>query len=227
MTCPSTIDEWVASGGSGPFHRGIYNFMIPLTFHTGGERWLVRFPNDVNCTSPQAKHLGRLYPMHSEYETVKVLQQIAPQYIPNAWLPAPAKDQLPHFFMEFIPSMSPDNPLAGQTRKFGWEPTLDTTIRDMAAFYMRLASVPFEGIGSFMSGHYTLRSDGIVAPPLSRYLRFGPWTDLKHAGPYMTSREMWLAAIDFRMLQIEGGAIGEWWEWQQAYLALSWTSATS
>jgi hypothetical protein len=103
-----------------------------------------------------------------------------------------------------------------------WNPGFKTTLRDIATFAIQLASTSFRGIGSF---HPSTAGNGgpdvsTDAPSVGPLLRLGAWIELEDAGPYRTSRDAYMAAINHRLLQIENGAIGDPSIWGPAYVSL-------
>lgn len=69
------------------FLLGGFNFNVRVNFGTG-EVWLARFPTDYILATPARIQPARRT-MLSEYETLKILRKMSPEFIPNAWLPDP------------------------------------------------------------------------------------------------------------------------------------------
>lgn len=204
-TCSVTIPD-VADviGGRYPLWGG-RNVNIAVDFDNG-VRWLARFPHEGQATPSRA---APRYEMLCELETHRVLKQIAPEFVPEAWLPHTT--QYDFYFLENIPG--------SKVSKL----TLPNAIRDIAAFTVKLASVPFSGVGSFHPAQANTsvldHNQGGTLPSVGPLWRKGSFSAMPYRGPFRTSRDAWLAAIDFRLAQLEAGSIGPRFRRVDAYLA--------
>lgn len=180
--------------------NGIMNLHTMATFDDG-VKWLARIrATDAYSICPEREMRRRV--LRSEVITTRLLHQIDPKLIPNAYGPptvfmqeAPLPDYL---FVDFMEGEVID----GENR---YDPGYcEQPLRDLAALFVKLACKPFEGIGSLQAK--SAEGEPAVGPLFSVWATTYPST-YPH-GPFRTNAERYLTEIDHKLLLVEAGLDG-------------------
>ncbi|WOO82568.1 uncharacterized protein LOC62_04G006051 [Vanrija pseudolonga] len=179
--------------------HGSMNVHIPIIFEDG-VRWMAR----IKMEDYWPKSLRRAV-AEKEVATLQALHSVAPEFVPDAWMP---------------PNINPsvDVRTADRNKTFENRSKLynDVILPDMAAFYYKVVSLPFTGIGSVVRQPAVTNGgeggEGVdsAAPlftvgPLRGQVRPMYWST--SLGPFTTNQDAWVARIDLVLDLLDQGAI--------------------